>query len=261
MSDHVARQVAAVEARGESVAVTCASAGVARAINVEIQRRRHLGRADAGPALADGTRALVGDRVATRRNTPLQTSAGVAVRNRQTWTVTEVGQDGSVVVADGERGSVRLPAAYVGRHTELGWAVTGYGTQGITADHGIAVVEPSSTRNGIYVAMTRGRGRNVAWVLDRSGLADAEEALAAAVARPANALSAHAIAARLGAPVPAALQEDPAVRAPVPERRPPQVSPEPPELPEPAEEGLPERMARRLAEMGGRRPPARRLSS
>ena len=55
--------------------------------------------------------------------------------------------------------AARLPKSYVARHVELGWAVTGYGTQGITTDHAIAVVEPSSTRAGIYVAMTRGRGR------------------------------------------------------------------------------------------------------
>ncbi|HET9443101.1 MAG TPA: AAA family ATPase, partial [Acidimicrobiales bacterium] len=169
VAERVARQVAAVEARGQSVAVTCASAGTARAINVEIQRRRHQGRPGAGVALADGTWARVGDRVATRRNAPLGTDAGAAVRNRQVWTVAEVGGDGSLVVADDERGSVRLPAAYVRRHVELGWAVTGYGTQGVTTDRGIAVVEPSSTRNGVYVAMTRGRGRNVAWILDRTG--------------------------------------------------------------------------------------------
>ncbi len=104
--------------------------------------------------------------------------------------MTDIGDDGSLVVAEAGRGSVRLPAAYVARRVELGWAVTGYGTQGVTTDHGIAVVEPSSTRAGIYVAMTRGRGRNAAWIVDRTRLADAEEILAAAIARPANALSA-----------------------------------------------------------------------
>jgi len=94
--------------------------------------------------------------------------------------------------------AARLPKSYVARHVELGWAVTGYGTQGMTTDHAIAVVEPSSTRAGIYVAMTRGRGANLAWILDSTGLAEPEEALAAAIARPDNSLSAHAVAARLG---------------------------------------------------------------
>jgi ATP-dependent exoDNAse (exonuclease V) alpha subunit len=150
----------------------------------------------------------VGDRVATRRNVALVTDTGAAVRNRQSWTVTDEGEDGSLVVVEVGRGAVRLPAAYVARHVELGWAVTGYGSQGVTTDHAIAVVEPSSTRAGIYVAMTRGRRRNLAWIVDRTGLVDAEEALATAIARPANALSAHAVAARLGGEVTEAVAQD-----------------------------------------------------
>ncbi len=91
--------------------------------------------------------------------------------------------------------------------------MTGYGTQGMTTDHAIAVVEPSSTRAGVYVALTRGRNRNLAWIVDRTGLADAEEALASAIARPPNAMAAHAMAARLdGTPPEPALEEDAARR-------------------------------------------------
>ncbi len=168
VADRVARQFERLAARGESVAITTASAGTARSINGEIQRRRNPRLDRACVALADGTVAFVGDRVATRRNVAVVTDTASLVRNRQSWTVAEVGEDGSVVVVDPARGSVRLPAAYVARHLELGWAVTGYGTQGVTTDHAIAVVEPSSTRAGIYVAMTRGRGRNVAWIVDRT---------------------------------------------------------------------------------------------
>ncbi len=213
VADGVTRQFERLAVRGETVAITTASARTARAINAEIQRRRNPRREEVCVTIADGTRGFVGDRVATRRNVALVTDAGAAVRNRQSWTVTELGEDGSVVVAEACRGSVRLPAAYVARHVELGWAVTGYGTQGVTTDHRNAVVEPSSTRAGIYVAMTRGRGRNVAWIVDRTALTEAEEALAAAIARPANALSAHAVAARRGGEVPPeAVQEDHARR-------------------------------------------------
>jgi ATP-dependent exoDNAse (exonuclease V) alpha subunit len=76
--------------------------------------------------------------------------------------VAAIGKDGSLAVADDERGRVRLPAEYAARHVELGWAVTGYGSQGVTVDHGICVIGPSSSRAGIYVGMTRGRDRNVA---------------------------------------------------------------------------------------------------
>lgn len=110
--------------------------------------------------LADATRALVGDQIATRRNAPLVTDTGVAVRNRYTWTVVAVRAGGSLTVANPDRGTVTLPADYVARHVELGWAVTGYGSQGITTDHAICIVEPGSSRAGTYVGMTRGRHHN-----------------------------------------------------------------------------------------------------
>ena len=198
MADRVARQYERLAGTGDTVAITTASTGTARAINVEIQRRRDPRRQGPSLALADGTSVFLGDQVATRRNDArLVTTDGTAVRNRQTWTVTAIDPDGSLIVTDARRGSVRLPARYAARHVELGWAVTGYGNQGVTVDHGICVVEPASTRAGIYVAMTRGRGRNLAWMLDRSGLEDAEEAFAAAVAKPPNATTAHAMRDRL----------------------------------------------------------------
>ncbi len=213
LADRVARKHEVIISRGQSVAITTASTGTARAINVEIQRRRNPRRQARSAALADGTRAFVDDQVATRRNEPgLVTDQGSTVRNRQTWTVKAVGEDGSITVANPERGAVRLPARYVARHLELGWAVTGYGNQGVTTDHGICVVEPSSSRAGIYVGMTRGRGHNLAWVVDRSGLADPEEAFAAAIARPANALTAHGVRAQLGGEALEQALEDPAQR-------------------------------------------------
>jgi ATP-dependent exoDNAse (exonuclease V) alpha subunit len=195
----VARKHEVITSRGQSVAITTASAGAARAINVEIQRRRSPRQEGVSVALVDGTRVYVGDQVATRCNdAALVTDRNSVVCNRQTWTVTAVGEDGSLAVADRQRGQVQLPARYVARHLELGWAVTGYGNQGVTTDHGICVVEPSSSRAGIYVGMTRGRGHNLAWVVEPTGLADAEEAFASAIARPAIAMTAHAVRTQLG---------------------------------------------------------------
>ncbi len=189
----VARLHEAVDRRGESLGITCTTSATARAINLEIQRRRHPRRARPGVDLADGTQTLVGDQIATRRNAPLVSDTGAAVRNRHTWTVLAIGRDGSLTVADLDRGTVKLPADYVARFVELGWAVTGYGSQGITTDHAICIVEPGSSRAGIYVGMTRGRRHNRALILDPTGLADPQDAFAAAIARPANALTAHAV--------------------------------------------------------------------
>ncbi|MGI8808231.1 MAG: MobF family relaxase, partial [Acidimicrobiales bacterium] len=197
VADRVARIHEVQADAGRAVAITTASAGTARDINAAIQRRRNPRRAGPSVALADGTQVFAGDRVATRRNDRTVTDAGTAVRNRHTWYVEAVGDDGSLVVSHPTRGRARLPAGYAARHVELGWAVTGYGNQGDTTDHGICVVESSSTRAGVYVGMTRGRGRNVGLVVDATGLADPEEAFAAVIARPANARTALETQARL----------------------------------------------------------------
>jgi len=202
VAQQVARTHAAVTARGETLAVTTSSQAMARAINEEIQWLARSGKSQGHTdrltvRLADGTEAGVGDQVATRRNVPLETDRGVTVRNRHTWTVTSIAPEGSVRVSDPDRGSVTLPAGYVAEAMELGWAVTGYGNQGITADHAICVIEPGSSRAGIYVGLTRGRGHNSAVIVDPTGTADPTDALARAIARPANATTAHALRERL----------------------------------------------------------------
>lgn len=90
-----------------------------------------------------------------------------------------------------------LPRHYVERHVELGWAVTGYGTQGDTVDVGIAVLEPGTSRNGAYVALTRGREANHAWFLDPTGTTEPADQLEAMVARTPERESALATLERL----------------------------------------------------------------
>jgi conjugative relaxase-like TrwC/TraI family protein len=202
LASRVADQYDRLESHDKTIAVTTTSQVTARAINLEIQRRRRpVGRR---VALADGTTAAVGDRIATRRNDPtVPTSTGDSVRNRQTWTVTNVGADGSLTVTDAGGREARLPAAYVATHVELGWAVTGYGNQGTTTDVGLAVIEPTSSRAALYVAMTRGRERNTAWVVDRSGTADPSQVLRDLITRPSVALTAHEVHRQLHAKEPA----------------------------------------------------------
>jgi conjugative relaxase-like TrwC/TraI family protein len=168
---------------GRTVAITTTSAASAREINRAIQAQRH-GRNEPGVELADGTRALNGDQIATRRNDPtLRTTTGQAVRNRQIWTVDRVDELGQLTVRSPERGSVVLPADYAARHVELGWAVTGYGSQGDTVDIGLAVIEAGASRNHIYVALTRGREANHALVPDSTGTLDPAEHLVQALGR------------------------------------------------------------------------------
>lgn len=196
VANQVARAHQRHEHEGRSVAITVGNAETARAVNQEIQWLRES--AGPGVALHDGTTARTGDRIATRRNDPnLRTTSGDKVRNRHTWTVTAVDPDGGLTVTDPERGAVELPARYVAAHVELGWAVTGYGTQGDTVDVGIAVLDTTTSRNHAYVAMTRGRHANHALLLDPTGTEDANDLLAQIIARPANGESALAVQARL----------------------------------------------------------------
>lgn len=196
----VAQQVAAAHRAhrdaGRSVAVTTTNAETAKAINTEIQGQRHP--TGSSVRLRDGTRVFAGDQVATRRNDKrLVTTGGEQVRNRHTWTVTAVRSDSALTVEHSDRGSIDLPAGYVEAQVELGWAVTGYGTQGDTVDIGIAVLEASTSRNHAYVAMTRGRHANHAVLTNPTGTEDPAEQLAQVIARPASAESALAVRQRL----------------------------------------------------------------
>ena len=198
VADRVARQHQALVTKGATVAVTTVTAATAREVNLAIQHRQGNWRRGRSVRVRDGTAVWAGDCVATRRNDrTLVTTLGVEVRNRQQWTVSAVGADGSLTVTDPERGRVTLPADYVGGHVELGWGVTGYGNQGVTVDCGICVVEPTMGRAGLYVGMTRGRRRNVAVVVDDPGTADPTGMLATILQRPGDGEAAHAVRDRL----------------------------------------------------------------
>lgn len=122
--------------------------------------------------LQDGTRASVGDLIVTRQNERrIHVLHGGWVRNGDRWRVTDVMADGSVVAQRlGMRfgASVVLPAGYVAEHVDLGYAITAHRAQGMTVDTSHVVITGSTTRENFYVAMTRGRQSNIAYVaLDR----------------------------------------------------------------------------------------------
>lgn len=119
-------------------------------------------------ALHDGTEAAVGDRVVTRRSDRrLRLGRSAWVQNGQLWNVEAAHQDGSMTVSlvGKKRAAIRLPAAYVRDHVELGYAVTAHRSQGSTVDTGHVIVQsPQMTREALYVAMTRGRAANRTYV-------------------------------------------------------------------------------------------------
>jgi len=134
----------------------------------------HAARVDAGHVdtgvpgvrLRDGLAAYPGDIVVTRRNTPgLRVSGGhhdgATVSNGDLWTVTAVHPGGALTVRGGtHRGTLTLPAGYVGEHVELGYATTVHRAQGMTVDTAHTLMAPSLTRSTAYVGLTRGRDTN-----------------------------------------------------------------------------------------------------
>jgi exodeoxyribonuclease V alpha subunit len=141
------------------------------ALNVAVRERLvDAGRVDDERATSAnaGQRIGIGDRVATRRN---NTNLGVA--NRDTWTITGIGRDGSLVVT-GELGERCLPAGYVAEHVELAYASTVHGVQGDTATAAHAVIGEHTSAASAYVGMTRGCETNVAHLV-ADGIEDARE--------------------------------------------------------------------------------------
>ena len=157
-----------LEGKG-SVLVTESSHAV-RALNERARAERLvMDGADDGREvhLVDGTRASVGDVVITRRNDrTLRTSKGW-VKNGDRWRITDIRRDGSVVVSRLDRrrrGSAVLPPEYVAQHLDLGYAITAHRAQGVTVDTSHVVVTASTTRENLYVSMSRGRDSNIAYV-------------------------------------------------------------------------------------------------
>lgn len=126
-------------------------------INAAIRdHRRDGGEAAGEPVTRRGERIGLGDRVATRRN-----DRDLDVANRDVWTVSGVGDDGSFVVV-GRAGERELPADYVSEYVELAFASTVHGAQGETVDSAHLVIGEGTGVAAAYVGMTRGRHSNVA---------------------------------------------------------------------------------------------------
>ena len=83
--------------------------------------------------------------------------------NRDTWTVTDIGADGSLTLRGRRATDLRtLPAGYAREHVELAYATTVYGAQGETTRTGHLMLGEHTSAASAYVAMTRGRDHNVA---------------------------------------------------------------------------------------------------
>jgi len=125
-----------------------------------------------GPAVTAGDREWqAGDVLRTRRNNRQLAFGDSHVRNGDRFrvlgpgpTTSQGGEPGLIVEDLAGRGRTILPAEYLALHCEYGWASTIDSAQGATADLGLVLVRPGLDREHLYVAMTRGRLGNHAYV-------------------------------------------------------------------------------------------------
>lgn len=178
---HAAHQAwKADHARGLTSLLIAADNDTVQALNLTVRAdliEAGQVRADGVP-LHDGTVAGAGDRIITRRvdrrlpdgtnpNARVDERGRLAtgfVKNGTVFTVTGVRRDGAIRAQAGGGQPVILPADYVAEHVELGYAVTAHRCQGVTVDTTHTIATGRMTREAFYVAMTRGRLSNHAYI-------------------------------------------------------------------------------------------------
>lgn len=169
---------------GRAIAITASTNEHVDKINGVIQYLRtatdQISSARGTTSIGGGETAHVGDIVVTRQNDRrLETSSGEPVRNRESWTVEAIADDGSLTVSSNTgSGTVTLPAEYASEHVRLGYAATEHGNQGDTVDVAIELATVATTHRGLYVGATRGRDDNkILVVTETDDLDEAREIL------------------------------------------------------------------------------------
>jgi hypothetical protein len=118
-----------------------------------------------GVDIAGAMTAGVNDHVVTRENDRRLTTGASWVKNGDVWIVAATHADASMTVTRvSGRGSVVLPASYVAENVDLAYATTAHRAQGRTVDTAHAFASPTTTREVLYVALTRGSDSNHLYV-------------------------------------------------------------------------------------------------
>lgn len=171
-------------AAGKDALLVCDTTEIADALNQRLHDDALAARdphAQATPTItaARGHQLAVGDLILTRRNTPEITVLNATdnkktadpVRNGQRWQVLAVDPAHDRIAArrlsDGARAA--FSGDYLHQQVTHGYAVTVHSAQGVTADTTHAVLGERTSRALLYVAMTRGRDSNTAYLYERQG--------------------------------------------------------------------------------------------
>ena len=162
-------------AAGRACLMVSASSAEVAALSARARRDRVVaGTVEAdGIPLHDGNQAGVGDLIVTRQNQRTLTVCGGRdfVKNGDIWAVTRRHTNGDLTAAHHDHGgTVRLAATYVSANVELAYATTVHRAQGMTVDAAHVLVDKTMTRESLYVALSRGRAANRAYVVTDEAL-------------------------------------------------------------------------------------------
>jgi ATP-dependent exoDNAse (exonuclease V) alpha subunit len=162
---------------GKDSLLVCDTWEMADALN----RRLHDTLTTKGPVAtaARDQRVRVGDLIVSRRNDATQvlrrgtgqvrTDGADQVRNGNRWSVIAVDTETNRVAAERltDHARVTFERDYLTEHVTLGYAVTVHSAQGVTTDTSHAVLAEGATQAMAYVAMSRGRDSNQAYLYTR----------------------------------------------------------------------------------------------
>jgi len=162
---------------GRDALLVCDTTEMVDALNQRIHNDR-IAPAAATITVARGQKVAVGDVIISRRNDPtIEIRPGsrnaelpASVRNGNRWRVAIIDTDNNRIACErlDDNARTAFDQNYFREHVSLGYAVTVHSAQGVTADAGLAVLREDTSRNLLYVAMTRGRHANAAHIYERS---------------------------------------------------------------------------------------------
>lgn len=131
-------------------------------------------------AVSRDARVSVGDIILTRNNDSTiaverpDGSRADQVRNGNRWTIVDIDTTNNLIHAirggngiSGDHARATFTRDYATEHITLGYATTVHSAQGVTADTCHSLMGVKATRTLAYVAMTRGRHSNKAYLYER----------------------------------------------------------------------------------------------
>lgn len=165
-------------AAGKDALLVCDTVEMADALNERLHREHQDPGTSTVVVGMRGQRIAVDDLIVTGRNdstvelrpSDLDWSEPDPVRNGHRWRVAAVDASTNRLAAERLEDGARavFGAEYLRDHVRLGYAVTVHSAQGVTADTTHAVLSDGATRSLLYVAVTRGRGGNNAYLYERT---------------------------------------------------------------------------------------------